>query len=165
MKALSILASGGWSARGIFALAALAAVAVQFLPVDVGAAPEREGPPPVPAAEGSAVRRPVFDPGRRPWTAQGSRDMILRADPVGAVLVLRGIRLDGTQARAFIDDGSGDKSWLAAGEGRGDWRLVTIGSDRVGVAQRGQRFEAEFLGHPAALRPIPFPDAPPALRP
>lgn len=164
----TLIAGSGWGARGAFVLAGLAALAVQTLPVEIGPAPERRDPPPVAAegpAEGAAVSRPLFDPGRRPWTAQGSRDLVLRPDPVAPVLVLRGLRRDGGRAQAFLDDGSGDRSWLGVGEGRGDWRLVAIGADRVSVSQRGQRFEAEFLGHPAALRPAAFADAPPALRP
>ena len=167
MRALPrLLAASGWGARGAFALAGLAVVAVHALAVDVGEAPERGPPPPAAApAEGSALRRPLFDPGRRPWTGQGGREVLLRADPVAPILVLRGIRLDGATALALLDDGSGDRSWLAAGEGRGDWRVATIGPDRITVTQNGQRYEAEFLGRAATLKPAPFPDAPPGLRP
>lgn len=160
----TVLAATGWPARLAFAFAGLAATAVQVLPVDIGAAPKPQAAPPVAVPEGSAVRRPLFDPDRRPWTAQGSRDLILRPDPPAPVLVLRGIRLDGGQALTVIDDGSGDLAWLARGEGRGDWRIAAIGPDRVTVSQRGRSFEAAFLGQPAILRPVPFADAPPALR-
>jgi hypothetical protein len=159
------LAASGWGARGAFGLAALAALAVQTLGVVIDPAPERPGPASVAPAEGSALARPLFDPSRRPWTAEGSRALLLRPDPAAPVLVLRGLRRDGEQALAYIDDGSGDRAWLAPGEGRGDWRIAAIGPSRITVLQRGERFEAEFLGHPATLRPAPFADAPPALRP
>ena len=161
----TLLTESGWGARGAFAVAGLAVLAVQALPVDVGRAPERPAAAPAAPAEGSALTRPLFDPGRRAWTAQGSRDLVLRPDPGAPVLVLRGLRRDGGEARALLDDGSGDRSWLAVGEGRGDWRIAAIGPDRVTVAQRGRSYEAEFLGHPATLRPAPLADAPPALRP
>ncbi len=162
---LSLLAASGWGARGVFGLAALTLVAVEMLPIDLGAPPRPWTAPPPPVAEGSAVERPLFDPGRRAWTARGSRDLILRPDPVAPVLVLRGIRLDGGQARAYLDDGSGDGSWLAVGEGRADWRIEAIARDRVTVSQGSFRAVAEFLGPPATLRPAPFTDAPPALKP
>lgn len=160
-----LLAASGWGARGAFALAGLAMLAVHALPVTLDPAPERRVPPPAAPAEGSALRHPLFDPGRRAWTAEGTRDLILRPDPAVPVLVLRGLRREGGTARAFLDDGSGDGSWLAPGEGRGDWRITAIGADRVTITQRGERFEAEFLGRPATLRPAPFADAPATLRP
>ncbi|MCJ2023415.1 hypothetical protein [Methylobacterium sp. J-067] len=165
MTALTrMLAASGWGARCAFGLAGLAALAAVAMPAEEIPAVARAASIAAAPAEGSAVRRPPFDPERRPWTAQGSRDLILRPDPAVPVLVLRGLRLDGGQASAFIDDGSGAQGWLAAGEGRGDWHVVEIGPDRVSVLQRGRSFEAEFLGRPATLRPAPFEDAPAALR-
>lgn len=161
---MRMLAASGWGARSAFALAGLAAIGAYAMPAEEIPAVTRTAPAAAAPAEGSAVRRPLFDPGRRPWTAQGSRDLIMRPDPVVPVLVLRGIRLDGGQATAFIDDGSGAQDWLAMGAGRGDWRIAAIAADRVSVVQRGRSYEAEFLGHPATLRPAPFADAPPALR-
>ncbi|MCJ2012627.1 hypothetical protein [Methylobacterium sp. J-076] len=165
MRALPrIPAAGGWGARCAFAVAALAACGAYALPAEEVPAVTRAAILPAAPADGSALRRPLFDPGRRFWTAQGSRDLILRPDPTAPVLRLLGLRLDGAQARAFIDDGSGDQTWLAQGEGRGDWRVAAIGADRVTVTQRGQRFDAEFLGPPTTLRPAPFEDGPPPLR-
>lgn len=162
-----MLTASGWGARGVFLLAGLAVVAVQALPGE-DFAPVTRALPATPvsggAAEGAAVQRPLFDPGRRAWTAQGSRDLIQRPDPAAPVLVVRGIRLDGGEARTFIDDGSGDRTWLATGEGRGDWRIAAIAPERVTVSQRGVSYQAEFLGAPATLRPAPFADAPVALR-
>ena len=162
---LGVVAASGWPARAAFGLAGLAALGVQFWPVAIDLPPPREPPAQAVSAEGSALRRPLFDPSRRAWTAEGSRDLILRADPVPPVLVLRGIRRDGVAVRAFIDDGSGDPTWLATGDGRGDWRITAIGTDRVSVIQGGRRFEAAFLGEPATLRPAPFTDRPLDLRP
>lgn len=158
------LAASGWGARTAFALAGLAAIGAFALPAEEIQAVTRPAAVPAAPPEGSAVRRPLFDPERRPWTAQGSRDLIMRPDPQAPVLVLRGLRRDGGQATAFIDDGSGAQGWLAVGEGRGDWRIAAIGADRVAVVQRGRSYEAEFLGSPATLRPAPFEDAPAALR-
>lgn len=160
-----MLTSSGWGARSAFALAGLAALGAVAMPVEEIPPVTRATPIATPPAEGSALRRPLFDPERRPWTAQGSRDLIQRPDPLAPVLILRGIRLDGGQASAFIDDGSGAQGWLATGEGRGDWRIAAIAPDRVSVIQRGRSYEAEFLGRPATLRPAPFEDAPAALRP
>jgi len=162
---IRMLAASGWGSRSACALAGLAALAAFAMPAEEIPAVTRAASIAPAPAEGSAVRRPLFDPERRPWTAQGSRDLILRPDPVAPVLVLRGLRLDGGRASAFIDDGSGAQGWLAAGEGRGDWRVADIHADRVSVVQRGRRYEAAFLGRPATLRPAPFADAPPALRP
>ncbi|MGC5781686.1 hypothetical protein [Methylobacterium sp. NFXW15] len=168
MSALTrMLATSGWGSRCAFALAALAVVAVQALPEeDIAPVARVASATPVSGgqAEGAAVQRPLFDPARRAWTAQGSRDLIQRPDPAAPVLVVRGIRVDGRETRTFIDDGSGDRSWLAAGEGRGDWRIAAIAPDRVTVSQRGVSYQAEFLGAPATLRPAPFADAPVALR-
>ncbi len=149
-----MLAASGWGARTAFALAGLAAVGAFALPPEEIQAVTRATAAAAAPAEGSAVRRPLFDPGRRPWTAQGSRDLVMRPDPSAPVLVLRGVRLDGGQATAFIDDGSGAQGWLAAGEGRGDWRIAAIGADRVSVVQRGRSYEAEFL---ATRRPCDRP--------
>lgn len=162
---LGILAASGWRARTAFGLAGLAALGVQLWPIAIDPPPPRVSPAPAAPAEGSALRRPLFDPSRSAWTAVGSRDLILRPDPVPPVLVLRGIRRDGAAVRAFIDDGSGDPAWLAPGDGRGDWRIVAIGTDRITVTHRGRLFEAAFLGEPATLRPAPFPDRPVALQP
>lgn len=159
------LAATGWAARSAFSLAGLAALGAIAMPAEEVPAVTRAAAVAAAPAEGSALRRPLFDSGRRAWTAQGSRDLILRPDPIVPVLVLRGLRLDAGRATAFLDDGSGDPGWLATGEGRGDWRVAAIGPDRVAVVQRGRRYEAEFLGRPATLRPAPFADAPPALRP
>lgn len=134
---LGILAASGWRARAAFGLAGLLALGVQFRPVTRAAPPARVPPAQAAPAEGSALRRPLFDPSRRAWTAAGSRDLILRPDPVPPILVLRGIRRDGAAVRAFIDDGSGDPTWLAPGDGRGDWRIVAIGADRVSVNPAG----------------------------
>ena len=165
MNALArILAASGWGARPAFALAGLAAIGAFALPAEEIQAVTRPAAASAAPAEGSAVRRPLFDPERRSWTAQGSRDLVMRPDPSAPVLVLRGLRLDGGRATAFIDDGTGAQGWLAAGEGRGDWRIAAIGADRVAVVQRGRSYEAEFLGRPATLRPAPFEDAPAALR-
>ena len=165
MAPLRILAASGWPARAAFALAGLAALAVRLWPLGIEAPPMRVPPAQATPAEGSALRRPLFDPSRQAWTAEGSRDLILRADPVPPVLVLRGIRRDGAAVWAFLDDGSGDPTWLAPGDGRGDWRIVAIGTDRITVSQRGRLFAAALLGEPATLRPAPFADRPVDLRP
>ena len=165
MAPLRILAASGWPARAAFGLAGLSALAVQLWPVETAAPPEPMPPARLVAPEGSALHRPLFDPSRQAWTGAGSRDLILRADPVPPILVLRGLRHDGAEARAFIDDGSGDTTWLAPGDGRGDWRITAIGTDRVTVFQRGRSVEAELLGQPATLRPAPWADRPLELRP
>ncbi|WP_407529130.1 hypothetical protein [Methylobacterium oryzisoli] len=146
-----LAATGPWP-RAAFGLAGIAAVAVHAWPVAIAPAP---APPPAvaaPPADGSALTRPLFDPGRRDWTARGSRSAVTEGEPHRPVLTLRGILLDGSTARALIDDGEGPV-WLGRGEGRGDWQVSAIGADRVSVTQRGQTFAAEFMGPPATLRP------------
>ncbi len=106
-------------------------------------------------AEGSAVAGRSSTPSAAPGRRRAARDLILRPDPAAPVLVLRGLRLDGGRASAFIDDGSGAQGWLAAGEGRGDWHV------------RGGR-RGPGLGGPAraTLRGrVPRPPGDPAPRP
>ncbi|MGX7705868.1 hypothetical protein [Methylobacterium sp. Gmos1] len=148
------LAATGRGPRIACGLAACTMLAAFAWPVDGGPAPL---PPRVaaamPPADETALQRPLFDPGRRPWTARGGRD-ILDGDPPRPVLTVRGILLDGAAARALIDDGSGTQAWLARGEGRGDWRITAIGRDQVTLAQGERRYVATFLGAPATLRPV-----------
>ena len=107
------------------------------------------------------MRRPLFDPERRDWTARGSRAAILEGEPRRPVLTVRGIVVDGGKARALIDDGSGDESWLGRGEGRDNWRITAIAPDSVTLDQNGRPFTAAFMGQPVTLRPLPLE---PALR-
>lgn len=157
---LPALPPTGLLPRALFGLAAASALAAFAWPVRIDPALE---PPAIPAAAmgEAALRRPLFDPGRREWTARGSRETVLEGDPPRPVLTVRGIRLDGAEARALIDDGSGDRTWLKPGEGRGDWRVTAITGDGVTVDQRGRNFTATFMGAPATLRPKPLD---PALR-
>ncbi|TNC15847.1 hypothetical protein FF100_00835 [Methylobacterium terricola] len=148
------LAATGRGSRVACAGAAALMLAAFAWPVDGGpAAPPRRAAAPVPPADETALARPLFDPGRRPWTARGPRD-ILAGDPPRPVLTVRGILLDGSAARALIDDGSGIQAWLARGEGRGDWRIAEIGRDRVTLVQGERRYVATFLGAPTTLRPV-----------
>lgn len=153
---LPALPPTGLLPRVLFGLAAGGMLAAFAWPVRVDPAPE---PPevraPPPAGE-AALRRPLFDPGRRPWTAVGSRETVLEGEPHRPVLTVRGIRIDGAAGHALIDDGSGDRTWLRPGEGRGDWRVTAVAHDRVTVDQRGSTFTAEFMGRPATLRPQPL---------
>ncbi|KMO33848.1 hypothetical protein VQ03_24305 [Methylobacterium tarhaniae] len=161
------LAATGRGPRIACSLAAAAMVAAFAWPVDEGAPPTpRRAAAAMPPADETALQRPLFDPGRRPWTARGPRD-ILAGDPPRPVLTVRGILLDGPVARALIDDGSGDRTWLARGEGRGDWRIAEIGRDEVALVQGERRYVATFLGAPATLRPVgakPVTEAGPSLR-
>jgi len=151
LAALAATALGPRLACGGAAALLLAAFA---WPVDGGPAPvPRRAAAPVPPSDGTALLRPLFDPGRRPWTARGPRD-ILAGDPPRPVLTVRGILLDGAAARALIDDGSGSRTWLARGEGRGDWRIAEVGRDRVTLVQGERRYVATFLGAPTTLRPV-----------
>lgn len=169
MKPLrQILAGTGRGPRAAFGLGAAALAAVLAWPVDGGPAPPPRAPAPVPApGDMAALHRPLFDPGRRAWSAAGSRAALLAGDPPRPILTVRGILIDGASARALIDDGA--QTWLARGEGRGDWRITAIARDRVTVAQGERLYTADLLGPPATLRPVgarPVPDgdAPPALR-
>lgn len=146
--------------RALFGLAAALAVAAFAWPVRI------DPPPPLSATwteppGTAALQRPLFDSGRRAWTARGSRETVTEGEPPRPVLTLRGIRLDGGASHALIDDGSGDRTWLKTGEGRSDWRVTTITPDHVTVDQRGHRFTVAFMGPPATLRPRPLD---PALR-
>ena len=163
----TILAQTGRGPRAACGLAAAAMVAAFAWPIDAGPKPApRPAAQPAPARDGSALQRPLFDPGRRPWTARGPRE-ILEGDPPRPVLTVRGILRDGAAARALIDDGGGTPVWLARGEGRGDWRVAEVERDRVALVQGGRRYVAAFLGAPATLLPVgarPAPEAEPALR-
>ncbi|KMO41133.1 hypothetical protein VQ02_06400 [Methylobacterium variabile] len=162
------LAATGRGPRAACGLAAAAMLAAFAWPVDGGPArAPRRAAAPAPTADETALHRPLFDPGRRPWTARGPRD-ILAGDPPRPILTVRGILLDGAAARALIDDGSGIQAWLTRGEGRGDWRVAEVGRDRVTVVQGERRYVATFLGPPTTLRPVgarPAPEVGPALRP
>ncbi|KMO12410.1 hypothetical protein [Methylobacterium platani] len=161
------LAATGRGPRAACALAALLLLAALAWPVDGGPGPPaRRAAAAVPPPDETALARPLFDPGRRPWTARGPRDL-LAGDPPRPVLTVRGILLDGTAARALIDDGSGIQAWLARGEGRGDWRIAEVARDQVTLMQGERRYVATFLGAPTILRPVgarPVAEAGPALR-
>lgn len=163
----AVLAGTGRGPRAACGLAAAAMVAAFAWPIDTGSTPApRPAAQPAPAPDGTALDRPLFDPGRRPWTARGPRE-ILAGDPPRPVLTVRGILLDGASARALIDDGGGTPVWLARAEGRGDWRVAAVEHDRVDLVQGGRRYVAVFLGPPATLLPVgarPAPEAVPALR-
>ncbi|TGD98711.1 hypothetical protein [Methylobacterium nonmethylotrophicum] len=162
------LATTGLGPRLACGGAAALMLAAFAWPVDGGPEPApRRAMAPTPLSDGTALQRPLFDPGRRPWTARGPRDSVA-GDPPRPVLTVRGILLDGAAARALIDDGSGSQAWLARGEGRGDWRIVEIGRDRITLFQGERRYTAVFLGPPATLLPVgarPVAEAGPSLRP
>lgn len=158
--AIPALPPTGLLPRALFGLAAALALAALAWPVRIDPAPAPVSLRIEPPGE-AAWRRPLFDPGRREWTARGSRETVLEGEPLRPILTVRGIRLDGQESRALIDDGSGDRTWLAPGEGRSDWRIAAITPDRVTLEQRGRTFTAEFMGRPATLHPKPLD---PALR-
>ncbi|ACS38018.1 hypothetical protein ACWFZ6_18865 [Methylorubrum extorquens] len=151
--------------RAVLGLACAAALAAFAWPIGVEPAPEAPARPfdsqPGAASSGAALRRPLFDPGRRDWTARGSRAAILEGEPRRPVLTVRGIVVDGGKARVLIDDGSGDERWLGPGEGRYNWRITAIAPDSVTLDQNGRPFTAAFMGQPVTLRPLPLE---PALR-
>lgn len=161
------LAATGRGSRIACGLAAIAMLAAFAWPIDGGPTPLPRRPvAPMPPPDEAALQRPLFDPGRRPWTARGPRDSLL-GDPPRPVLTVRGILLDGAAARVLIDDGSGSRDWLARGEGRGDWRVAAIGRDAVTLVQGERRYVAPFLGTPTTLRPVgakPVTEAAPPLR-
>lgn len=150
----------GRLSRALFGLAAALALAAFAWPVRIDPAPQPSAAWTAPPGT-AALQRPLFDPGRRAWTARGSPETVAEGDPPRPVLIVRGIRLDGSTSHALIDDGSGDRTWLRPGEGRGDWHVTAIAPDRVTVDQRGRSFTAAFMGPPATLRPKPLD---PALR-
>ncbi|GJD81196.1 hypothetical protein [Methylobacterium gregans] len=163
--------STGRLPRALFGASALVALAAFALPAS-WSAPDEPAPVPTPILAASPageapLLRPLFDPGRRPWTARGSREAVLAPDPPRPVLTLRGILFDGGAPRALIDDGSGDLGWLARGQGRGDWRITAIEPGGVTLTQRGQSYTTAFMGQPAILRPVPvrIEAGVPALRP
>lgn len=166
-----LFAGTGRLPRALFGASALAALAAFALPA-VWPAPEEPSPvrasvSAAPPAGEEPLLRPLFDPGRRAWTARGSREAVLAPDPPRPVLTLRGILFDGGTPRALIDDGSGDLGWLARGQGRGDWWITAIEPGGVTLTQRGQSYTTAFMGQPATLRPVParIEAGVPALRP
>ncbi|AWI88119.1 hypothetical protein C0214_07465 [Methylobacterium sp. DM1] len=159
---LQTLAATGTGPRLLFTAAAAVAIAAFVWPVPLDPAPPPAAAIAVPPRPGeTALLRPLFDPGRRDWTARGSRGAVLEGEPHRPVLTVRGILIDGTAARALIDDGTPEQTWLTPGEGRGGWRVTAITADGVSVDQGGRPFTAEFMGLPATLRPLPLD---PALR-
>lgn len=159
---LRTLAATGTGARLLFAAAAAVAVAAFAWPAPLDPVPPPAAASVAPPRPGeTALLRPLFDPGRRDWTARGSRGAVLEGEPHRPVLTVRGILLDGTAARALIDDGTPEQTWLTPGEGRGGWRVTAITADGVSVDQGGHPFTAAFMGRPATLRPLPLA---PALR-
>lgn len=158
---LRTLAATGTGPRAAFIAAAAVAVAAFAWPVPVDPAPPAAAIAVPPRPGETALLRPLFDPGRRDWTARGSRGAVLEGEPHRPVLTVRGILIDGTAARALIDDGTPEQTWLTPGEGRGGWRVTAITADGVSVDQGGHPFTAAFMGLPATLRPLPFA---PALR-
>ncbi|WP_132251230.1 hypothetical protein [Methylobacterium segetis] len=139
-----------------------AAVAIGMIGVLAAASPlDRSEPPPLPEeaaqprapAADAALARPLFDPGRRAWTARGDLSDVVGTPAPAARLRVRGILIDGSARRALIDDGIGDPAWVAEGAGRGAWRLIAIAPDRVTLADGAGTLTAEFLGEPVSLRP------------
>lgn len=158
---LRTLAATGAGPRVVFAAAAAVTAAAFAWPVHLDPAPPPAAVVAPPRPGEAALLRPLFDPGRRDWTARGSRGAVLEGEPHRPVLTLRGILLDGAVARALIDDGTPERAWLAPGEGRGGWRITAITADSVSLDQGGRPFTAAFMGPPATLRPLPLD---PALR-
>lgn len=158
---LRTLAATGTGPRLLFAAAAAVAIAAFAWPVPVDPAPPAAAIAVPPRPGETALLRPLFDPGRRDWTARGSRGAVLEGEPHRPVLTVRGILIDGTAVRALIDDGTPEQTWLTPGEGRGGWRVTAITADGVSVDQGGHPFTAAFMGLPATLRPLPLA---PALR-
>lgn len=154
----SLAATGPWP-RALIGLAGAVALATLVRPVRIDPEPVPAVPhsgPSDPAPGDSALRRPLFDPGRRDWTARGSRSAILEGEPHRPVLTVRGIVVDGGTARVLIDDGSGAEGWLGPGEGRDNWRVAAITPDSVTLHQNGRTFTAAFMGPPVTLRPLPL---------
>lgn len=154
----AVAATGPWP-RVLFGLAGALALAAFAWPVAIEPAPGPPVPPSAPSdgAPGDAAsRRPLFDPGRRDWTARGSRSAVLEGEPRRPVLTVRGIVVGGGKARALIDDGRGAEDWLGRGEGHDNWRITAITPDSVTLHQNGRTFTAAFMGPPVTLRPLPL---------
>ncbi|MEA1832127.1 hypothetical protein U8607_08525 [Methylobacterium durans] len=152
---LTALGATGRLPRAAACLAAFAALAAALWPIDDFAPPgplEAHAAPPPPASE-AVLARPLFDPGRRAWTARGGLADVIGTAPAAGRLRVKGIVVDGAARRALIDDGTGEPAWLGEGEGRGDWRLVAIAPDRVTLSDGAGPLNAEFLGDPVTLRP------------
>lgn len=152
----ALLAATGFWPRALFGLASAAVLTAFGWPVTVDPRPAATAAPAAAPLGDAALRRPLFDPGRRDWTARGDRASVLEGEPRRPVLTVRGIVLDGGSARALIDDGGGDPLWLTRGEGRDNWQVAAIEPDSVILMQNGRSFRAEFMGEPATLRPLPL---------
>ncbi len=143
--------------RALAGLAGLAVLAAWAWPAAL-VPPEPPAPPaapPVrPADSGGALHRPLFDPGRRAWTARGTLADLTVSTPVRPVLRLRGILMSDGGGRALIEEeGAGLPVWLAPGDGRSGWVLASVQAERVTVRQDGLTYDLAFLGEPATLQP------------
>jgi hypothetical protein len=146
---------------GFLGAAAFAVLAIALRPVDVGASASEPVAPPLDLGRlaagesGAALSQPLFDPARRAWTARGSRADLTAAKRPATLLTVRGILIEDRIRRALVADGSGAPVWLAPGEGRGAWRLVSIEPSQVVVADSAHHYTLAFLGPPVALHPVP----------
>ncbi|MGY2050992.1 hypothetical protein [Methylobacterium sp. JK268] len=165
-----LAAESGAIARLTLVLA-VAACAAAAWPIDAAPPPR---PPAAPSldlaglaagASGAALARPLFDPGRRDWTALGGREDAFGTARPSASLILRGILLDGPRQRALVDDGAGRPEWRGLGEGPGPWRIAAIAPGRVEVADAVERRYVLTLLGPAVPLPPPPKDPRQWLRP
>lgn len=146
---------------GLLGVAGLALLAAALWPVNADAPAVAAGTSPpdlghlAAADSGEALSRPLFDPGRRPWTARGNREDITAGERPRTLLTVRGILIEDHVRRALVADGSGVPAWLVPGQGRDGWRLVSVEPGRVVVADAARHYTLAFLGPPVALRPPP----------
>lgn len=112
-----------------------------------GGAAAGPGVPP-PALE-AITQRPLFSPARRPDAPPPTMAQAAPPPPPprDRQISLKGIYMDGAQAKAFLVSAEQPEgAWVGAGGRVGPWRVAAISAERV-------RFEAEGESFSAALSP------------
>ena len=146
------------------ALAGWMALAVSLAGVDLLAGGDVEGAsapggatagPGVPPPSLEAIaQRPLFSPTRRPDAPPPP--MVQAAPPPppprDRQISLKGIYMDGAQAKAFLVSAEQPEGvWVGAGGHVGPWRVAAISAERVRFEAEGESFSASLspeAGHP-----------------
>ena len=117
-----------------------------------GPAPGANAPPP---ALEAIVQRPLFSATRRPDTPPPTMAQAAPPPPPpprDRQISLKGVYMDGAQAKAFVVSAEQPEgAWVSAGGRVGPWRVAAISAERVRFEAEGESFSATMSpepGHP-----------------